>query len=97
MNSQEQEQVSGPATATIENSAAAAAVAAAAPAQVNLLDVKITSPMVAFQVVINFLNLAQKRGAFTIQEAGKLCECIEVFKEAETSGPAPAPVPSVSV
>lgn len=94
MNSQEQEQVSGPATATIENSAA---VAPAASAQVNLLDVKITSPMIAFQVVINFLNLAQKRGAFTIQEAGKLCECIEVFKEAETSGPAPAPVPSVSV
>ena len=64
---------------------------APAPAQVNLIDVKITSPMIAFQLMINFINLAQKRGVFTIQESAKIWDCIEVFKENEASNQTPAP------
>ena len=40
--------------------------------QVNLLEVNITNENAALNVMVGFLGLAQKRGAFAINEAAKL-------------------------
>lgn len=48
--------------------------------QVRLVDVPITSENTALNVMVGFLNLANRRGAFTIDESAKIWECIEKFK-----------------
>ena len=48
--------------------------------QVRLVDIKITNQQEAFQLIVTFLNLAQKRGAFTLDESAKLWECIKLFQ-----------------
>ena len=35
---------------------------------------------VALNVLVSFLEIAQKRGIFTLVEAAKIYECIKVFK-----------------
>ena len=34
----------------------------------------------ALNVMVSFLEIAQKRGAFILEEAAKIYECIKVFK-----------------
>jgi len=54
--------------------------------EVKLIDVQITDENTALNVIVSFLNLAQKRGAFGIDESAKIWECIKVFhKPASTS------------
>jgi len=48
--------------------------------QVNLLDVNITDENTALNVIVGFLGLAQKRGAFAINEAAKIYECVKLFQ-----------------
>lgn len=48
--------------------------------QVNLLEVNIDTPNTALNVMIGFLGIAQKRGAFAINESAKIFQCIEKFK-----------------
>jgi hypothetical protein len=47
--------------------------------KINLLEVDIDSTNTALNVMVGFLGLAQKRGAFAINESAKLYECIEKF------------------
>ena len=47
--------------------------------KINLLEVEIDSTNTALNVMVGFLGLAQKRGAFAINESAKLYECIEQF------------------
>lgn len=47
--------------------------------KINLLEVNIDSTNTALNVMVGFLGLAQKRGAFAINESAKLYECIEKF------------------
>ena len=47
--------------------------------KINLLDIEITNENIALNVMINFINIAQKRGAFAINESAKIHECIKVF------------------
>ena len=47
----------------------------------NLLDVNITNEHSALNVIVGFLSVAQKRGAFAINESAKLYECIKVFQK----------------
>lgn len=49
------------------------------PKEVKLVDVQITDENVALNVLVSFLSLAQKRGAFTIDESAKIWECINKF------------------
>jgi hypothetical protein len=49
--------------------------------QVRLVDIPVNSQQDAFQLIIMFLNLAQKRGVFTIDESAKLWECIKMFQQ----------------
>jgi len=46
---------------------------------VVLVNVPITDANVAFNVMISFLTVAQKRGAFAINESAKLWECLKFF------------------
>ena len=47
--------------------------------ETRLVDVEVTDQNVALQLIATFLNLAQKRGAFSIDESAKIFECIKKF------------------
>lgn len=49
------------------------------PQQVNLIDVPVTNETVSLNLMVQFLNVAQKRGAFSIAESAKIFECIRIF------------------
>ena len=44
---------------------------------VRLVDVPVTNQQEALQLIVTFLNLAQKRGAFTLKEAHTLQEALD--------------------
>jgi hypothetical protein len=46
----------------------------------RLVDVPVTNQNEALQLIVTFLNLAQKRGAFTLDESAKLWECVKKFQ-----------------
>lgn len=49
--------------------------------KVLLTGVEVTDENVALNLIVSFLGLAQKRGAFTIDEAAKIWECIKRFQK----------------
>jgi hypothetical protein len=49
------------------------------PVNIDLVKVDITDPAVALNVMIGFLNTAQKRGAFSFEESAKIWQCIQQF------------------
>jgi hypothetical protein len=49
------------------------------PKQVQLVDVPITNENTALNVLVGFVNLAQKRGVFNVQESAKIWEAIQTF------------------
>jgi len=53
--------------------------------QVNLLGVNVTNENDALNVMVGFLGLAQKRGAFAINESAKIFECIKKFQPSTSS------------
>ena len=53
--------------------------------EVKLVDVPINDENTALNVLVNFLNLAQKRGAFGLDESAKIWECIKVFQKPVTA------------
>ena len=48
---------------------------------VNLLTIDIDSENTALNVLVGFLGLAQKRGAFALNEAAKIHECVMAFQK----------------
>jgi len=48
--------------------------------QVLLVNVPVTAQNVALNLMISFLSLANKRGAFGIDESAKIWECIQIFQ-----------------
>ena len=48
--------------------------------QVRLVDLPLTNQQEALQLIVTFLNLAQKRGSFSLDESAKLWECIKMFQ-----------------
>lgn len=48
--------------------------------QVRLVDVPLNTQQDALQLFVTFLHLAQKRGAFTLDESAKLWECVKMFQ-----------------
>jgi hypothetical protein len=48
--------------------------------QTRLVDVQVSNQNEALQLIVTFLNLAQKRGVFTLDESAKLWECIKFFQ-----------------
>lgn len=47
--------------------------------QNKLVDASVTDQNSALNIMVSFLNLAQKRGVFTIDESAKIWECIKLF------------------
>jgi hypothetical protein len=47
--------------------------------QVQLVDVPITNENVALNVLVGFVNIAQKRGVYNVQESAKIWEAIQTF------------------
>lgn len=59
-----------------------------APAQqeqtMDLSDVEVTNENIALNIIVSYVNLAQKRGAFNIKESAKIWECIQKFQRASS-------------
>jgi glutathione synthase/RimK-type ligase-like ATP-grasp enzyme len=51
----------------------------------SLMNTEITNETVALNVLVSFLNLAQRRGIFSIDESAKIWECINKFQKAQPS------------
>lgn len=49
--------------------------------EVRLVDIPITDENTALNVMVSFLSLAHKRGAFGIDESAKIWECIRMFQK----------------
>lgn len=56
--------------------------------QVKLVDVPVTNENTALNVMVQFLNLAQRRGAYGIDEAAKIYECFRMFTKGDESAAA---------
>jgi hypothetical protein len=54
--------------------------AQAQPKRVNINDIKITDENTALNVLVAFVELAQRRGCYSIDESSKIWECIKVFQ-----------------
>ena len=44
---------------------------------ISLTDVEVKDENVALNLFVSFLNLAQRRGAYNMQESAKIWECIQ--------------------
>ena len=53
--------------------------------QVSLLNVEITDENVALNVMVSFLDVAQRRGAFNMAESAKVWECVQKFIQRQQS------------
>jgi hypothetical protein len=47
--------------------------------EVRLVDVPVQSDNIALNLMAAFLNMANRRGAFTLEESGKINECVKHF------------------
>jgi hypothetical protein len=48
--------------------------------EIKLVDAEITDENIALNVLVSFVNLAQRRGVFTIDESAKIWECVKKFQ-----------------
>ena len=53
--------------------------------EIRLVDVPVTDENVALNIMISFVNLAQKRGAYNLDESSKIWECIKKFQKSSSS------------
>lgn len=49
--------------------------------EVRLVDIPVTDEIGALNLLVSFLNLAQRRGVFTIDESAKIWECVKMFQK----------------
>ena len=49
--------------------------------EVRLVDVPVSDENVALNLMVSFLSLAQKRGAFGLDESAKIWECVKKFQK----------------
>lgn len=61
--------------------------------EVRLIDVTIADENIALNVIVSFLNVAQKRGTFSIAESAKIFECIQKFILQQQSAPMEDTIP----
>lgn len=48
---------------------------------IPISEVPITNQNEALQMLVYFINVAQKRGIYSIDESAKIYECIKIFKK----------------
>ena len=87
----ENEVVSTPPQPEVSEAQQATANAASSDAQqqATLLTVPVNNENDALNVMAGFLQVAQRRGAYSLAEAGKIMECIKFFGKAP-AGAAPS-------
>ena len=49
--------------------------------EVRLVEVEVTDENIALNLMVSFVSLAHKRGAFGIDESAKIWECIKKFQK----------------
>ncbi len=49
--------------------------------EIRLVDVEVVDENTALNLLVSFINLAHKRGAFLIDESAKIWECIKKFQK----------------
>ena len=49
--------------------------------EIKLVEVPVTDENTALNVMVSFLSLAHKRGAFGFDESAKIWECIKMFQK----------------
>ena len=49
--------------------------------EVKLVDIPVCNENTALNLMVSFLSLAHKRGAFGIDESAKIWECIKMFQK----------------
>jgi hypothetical protein len=49
--------------------------------EVRLVDIPVTNEVESLNLLVSFLNLAQRRGVFTIDESAKIWECVKIFQK----------------
>lgn len=47
----------------------------------SLMTMEVANETVALNMLVSFLNLAQRRGIFSIDESAKIWECINKFQK----------------
>ena len=65
------------------------------PQQVSLLSVQVNTENDALNVLVAFLQVAQKRGAFSLEEAGKIMESVNKFQRTAPTSSTPEPLETV--
>jgi len=70
----------------MESSAPTTSAAAPVPVaekkpETRLTDIEVKNEIAALNLMVQFLGLAQKRGAYTIDEAAKIWECVKMFQK----------------
>ena len=60
-------------------------------AEFRLVDVQVSDQNVALNLMVSFLSMAQKRGAFGLDESAKIWECIKMFEIPAAAPTTPAP------
>ena len=51
---------------------------------VKLVDVNVENENVALNLLVGFVNMAQQKGVYNIQESAKIWECIKTFQKQQT-------------
>jgi hypothetical protein len=51
--------------------------------EIKLVNIPVNDENTALNLMVSFLNLAHKRGAFGIDESAKIWECIQMFQRCE--------------
>jgi hypothetical protein len=59
--------------------------------EIRLTDVTITDQVVALNILVAFMNVAQRRGAFSMDESAKIWECVKHFTPPDAVPVPPAP------
>lgn len=49
----------------------------------KLVDIQVTNENIALNLMVSFLSLANKRGAFGIDESAKIWECVRLFQKSD--------------
>jgi hypothetical protein len=49
--------------------------------QTKLVEQEVSDQNKALNLLVSFINLAQKRGAFSLDESSKIWECIKFFTQ----------------
>jgi hypothetical protein len=47
----------------------------------SLTNIEVTNENAALNLLVSFLNLAQRRGVFSFDESAKIWECIKMFQK----------------